>query len=349
VTRKKGIDSKDTAVDTNGMRIILPASVIASLKAEGASEVVSGDTGERRILTPHLSFSQIAMYLRCSMQYWFRYIEGLKDKPKVSLAIGKGGHAALEKSVKRKIKTGITNSPDEVVQWASDFMDKEMLAMPFSEYEKDVEPGETKDKFLAATRVFQTRDAPTIRPIAAEVEFNLDLNEFMPEPLETPIRVVNGKIDVLYDDFGKILVPTTGLVRVGVDDYKYVGKKRSQSEVDLSPQLSLYGVVVKKLTGLWPTRLGYTMFTPGNTKDGPDATAISRSPDLMTPTALEARMRRIAYQFRKVEEGIRAGIFIPTDNPITCSWCGYRERCQSSLVTDLEAATLRAQTSPPTE
>lgn len=331
------------------MRIILPPSVIANLKAEGATEVEAGDTGERRPLTPHLSFSQISMYMRCSMQYWFRYIEGLKDRPKVSLAIGKGGHAALEKSVKRKLRTGETVSPDETVQWASDFMDLELLALPRSEYEKDVEPGETKDKFLAATRVFQTRDAPSIRPIAAEVEFNLDMNEFQPEPLEEPIRVVNGKIDVLFDDFGKILVPEPGLVRVGVEDYKYVGKKRSQAEVNLSPQISLYNTVVKKLTGLWPTHGGYRQFTPGNTKEGPDSTIVARDAELMTPAAQEARMRRLAYQFRKVEEGIRAAIFIPTDNPITCSWCGYRERCQSSLVTDLEAATIRAQTSPPIE
>jgi len=347
----KRLVSNEKPTDTLGMprEISLPAKVIAALRAEGAPEVEAGDTPERRVDFPHLSNSQAEMYRRCSMQYMFRYKLGLKDKPKVSLAIGKGGHSALEKAVKRKLKNGETVKPDEVVQWASDFMDQELSAMPPSEYEKDVEPGETKDKFLAATRVFQTRDAPTIRPLAAELEFNLDINEYLPEPLETPIRIVNGKIDVLFDDFGKIVVPNKGMVRMGVDDYKFVAKKRSQGEVNLSSQLSLYGLVVKKITGLWPTHLGYKMFTPGNTKDGPDMTPMSREPDLMTPEHFENRARRLAFQMEQIENGIRHNVYVPTDNPITCSWCGFRDRCQSSLVTDFEAAKLRAQTSPPTE
>jgi hypothetical protein len=221
-------------------------------------------------------------------------------------------------------------------------MDQELNAMPFSEYEKDVEPGETKDKFLAAASIFQSRDAPKLVPIGAEIEFNLDMNEFQPKPMESPIRIVNGKIDVLYDDVGQLIVHEPGLVRVEVTDYKFVARKRSQNEVDLSPQLSLYATVVHKLTGRWPTKLGYRMFHPGNKTDGPNAIPLYRTPELMTSAALSGRMRRLAYQFRKVEEGIRAGIFIPTDDPMTCSWCGYRDRCQSSLVTDLEAASLRA-------
>lgn len=299
-------------------------------------------------MAAHLSFSQISMYLRCSMQYYFRYIVKLKDKPKVSLALGKGGHSALEKNVKRKIKSGSDSPVEEVVQWASDFMDKELEALPPSEIEKDVAAGEAKDKFLAATRIFQTRDAPTIMPIGAEIEFNLDMNEFQAEPLDTPIRVVNGKIDVLYDDLGTLVVDGPGRVRMGVEDYKFVARKRNQNEVNLSPQLSLYATVIKKLTGQWPTKLGYRMFTPGNKTDGPDAIPLHREAEFMTGPALDSRMRRLAFQFRKVEEGIRAGIFIPTDDPITCSWCGFRERCQSSLVDDFTAASIRGQTLPPT-
>lgn len=288
------------------------------------------------------------MYLRCSMQYFFRYIEGLRDKPSFSLAIGKGGHAALEKSTKRKITTGLTNSADEVVQWASDFMDQELTALPPSEYEKDIAPGEAKDKFLAATRIFQTRDAPGMNPIGAEIEFNLDMNEFQPEPLETPIRVVNGKIDILYDDLGTRVVHEPGLVRLAVEDFKFVGKKRNVNEVNLSPQLSLYATVIKKLTGSWPTKIGYRMFTPGTKTSGPDAIVLSREPEYMTGAALDGRMRRLAFQFRQVEQGIRAGIFIPTDDPKVCSWCGFRDRCQSSLVTDIESVIIRSNTNPPT-
>lgn len=327
-------------------RIILPQNVIDRLREEGATEIDTGDTRESRANYPHLSHSQISMYLRCSMQYFFRYILGLKDKPKVSLALGLGGHAALEKNIKRKLKSGQDSPTDEVVQWGSDFMDKELSRLPASEIEKDVEPGSTKDKFLAAIKIHQTRDAPNLEPIAAELEFNLDLNELLPEPLEEPMRIANGKIDWLYKDKTTLVVHEPEKMQVAIEDNKFIARKRTQAEVNLSPQLTLYAAAFKKATGHWPTKLGYRMFHPGTTKDGPDAIPLLREPEHMTGAALSARLRRIAFQFARVEHGIRNNVFIPTDDPITCSWCGFRERCQDSLVDDFEAAQIREQTTP---
>jgi hypothetical protein len=177
----------------------------------------------------------------------------------------------------------------------------------------------------------------------AEMEFNLDLNKYLDEPLPEPIRIVNGKIDILSTDRDMFL-KVENVAPIVVDDYKFVTRKKSQDEVNLSPQITLYNGVVKEITGKWPSKAGLQMLTPGNTKDGPDATHLLREPQHMTPESLGARMRRLIYQFAKVEEGIRRGVFIPTDNPITCSWCGFRERCQSSLVDDFQAAAIRAKT-----
>ena len=317
--------------------ITLPKHIL-SLVAEEIAEP------EQRISHPHLSYSQLAMYLRCSMQYFFRYVLGLKDKPKVSLSIGKGGHAALEWNAKRKIATGEDQPVAAVVQKAEDFMYRYLTELPPSEYEKDAEPGETIDKFLGATKVFVTRDAPKITPIGVEVEFNLNLNQFLP-PDEEPIRIINGKIDILSTD-RDLLVAAPSIAPIEVDDYKFVTRKRSQTEVDLSPQITLYNGVVKQVVGRWPAKAGYRMLTPGNTREGPDATTLRRDPALMTPEAQESRLKRLVFQFKKAEEGIRRAIFIPTDNPITCSWCGFRDRCQMSLVNDFEAATIRASTHP---
>jgi hypothetical protein len=318
--------------------IILPKSILPLLDGE------QPDQPEHNGITrPHVSFSQLSMYLRCSMQYYFRYILGLKDKPKVSLSIGKGGHAALEWNAKSKIRTGHDQPVEAVVQKASDFMDHYIREVPVSEYEKDMEPGAAKDRFLGATRVFQTRDAPKITPIMAELEFNLDLNKYLDEPLPEPIRIVNGKIDILSTDRDMFLA-VEDVAPIVVDDYKFAGRKKSQDEVNISPQITLYNTVVKEVVGKWPSKSGLVVLTPGNTKDGPDATHLLRAPEHMTPTTLKARMRRLVYQFAKVEEGIRRGVFIPTDNPMTCSWCGFRDRCQSSLVDDFQAAAIRAKT-----
>lgn len=321
----------------------------APIEAPAASLLVPETDTERRPTSKHLSFSQLSMYMRCSMQWYFRYVLGLKQKPSVSLSIGKGGHAALEWNTKTKIRTGADAPTEAVLDKASDMMDMYLTEMPESEYEKDVEPGSTKDKFIAATKVFRVRDAPKLRPISAELEFNLDMNQFQhpdAEPLPEPISVVNGKIDLVFDDYEtKLVLP--GIIRVGIDDFKYAARKKAQAEIDMSPQLTLYAAELKQRVGRWPSKLGIRHLHPGTTKDAPDSLVMRRDPALMTPDAQNRRLARIAFQFRQAARAIHAGIFIPTDNPITCGWCGYRDRCQSSLVDDFEAATIRAQTSPP--
>lgn len=308
---------------------------------------------EGRVKTPHLSFSAMSMYLRCPAQFRYRYVDGLRERPKVSLALGKGGHTALEFDTKRKLATGQNAPTEEVLQVASDQMDIQLQEMPPSEYEKDVEPGMTKDRYLSATKIYHTRDAPNITPVSAELAFALDVNKFLPDdekPIE-PIRIIEGKIDVLYLDretfFGH---PQTA--NIGVEDYKFIGKRKPIAEVNLTPQLTTYAAVVKDRTGKWPSKLGIRQMLQGSTaktpkpENGPDSEVLLREPQYMTPVALETRVLRLARQYRDVEKGIANDIFTPTDNPMTCSWCGYRDRCQDSLVTEAEVATIRAKASP---
>ncbi|MBL7197071.1 MAG: PD-(D/E)XK nuclease family protein [Candidatus Omnitrophica bacterium] len=43
-----------------------------------------------------LSHSQITLYLQCPLKYKFKYIDGLKEKPRSYLSFGKSVHGALE-------------------------------------------------------------------------------------------------------------------------------------------------------------------------------------------------------------------------------------------------------------
>lgn len=322
--------------------LILPKHVIKAAATETEAE--------RRPMAPHLSYSQLSMYLRCSMQYYFRYIVGLKDRPKVSMSLGKGGHAALEWNAKKKIKTGEDAPTEELIQKASDFMDHYLSEVPPSEIEQDAEPGQLKDKQLAATRIFRVRDAPKIIPIGAEVEMNIDINKYIPDNLRSPdpIRPINLKIDELYKDQKTLTQTHREGVAIGIVDYKYVTRKMTQIAVDTSPQITTYAVSVRDLTGKWPTEAGVRMFHPGSLAKKPkaddpipDSIPLLRAKEHMTPEALTRRMVRLASQFAVAERGIREGIFIPTDDPMTCSWCGFRDRCQASLVDDFEARKLR--------
>lgn len=295
---------------------------------------------------PHMSYSALSTYLACPKKYDFQYVKKAPRKQKVSLALGSGGHNALEKAMKRKIVSQRDSPVEEVAQWASDFMDLELRELPPSEIEKDVEPGSTKDKYISATKIFQKRDAPSISPLGAEVEFNIDLSQYQEHPEDEPIRIVTGKIDLIYDDMGNLITKEHGYVRASVEDYKFVSKKKSQAEVDTTPQLTLYAAAVKTLTGNWPTRLGLRLLHQGTKQDGPDAILLERDKSLITPAKMERRLRRLVYQFEHAERGIRNDVFPPTDNFITCSWCDFRDRCQDTLVDDFEAAKVREQTTP---
>ena len=54
----------------------------------------------------HFSFSSISTYLRCPKQFYFRYIEGRKEPPKIVLIEGSSHHEALEKNNLHKKEKG---------------------------------------------------------------------------------------------------------------------------------------------------------------------------------------------------------------------------------------------------
>lgn len=285
------------------------------------------ETGTPGPVRPHVSFSQLSMYLRCSMQYYFRYVLGLKQPPAIPLAVGKGGHAALEANGRHKIRTGNDFDTENLLDLASTEIDRE--ASDLSAAERGTPQfGMSKDGAIASLKVFRLKDAARVIPAAVETEFNLDLNVGIEDrPNHFPIRIVNGRIDLITTD-------------AGIEDYKFSGRMKSQADIDLSPQLTLYGRVFQQLTGALPAKVGLRAFLMGKT---PDSRVAYRDPSLMTPEAQDRRFKRLAYQFREVERGIHNGTFIPTDDPITCSWCGFRDRCQSSLVTDFEAQKIRGE------
>ena len=288
------------------------------------------DAPEPRVLNPkpHVSYSQLGTYMRCSMQYYFAYILRLRQRPSLPLAMGSGGHTALEYNGRHKMKAGTDLPVNDMLDLASTFIDGELQDLS-QEAANNNERGKAKDITLQSLKYYQLNEAPLVTPAGVEVPFDLDLNDPTEENVE-PIRIVNGKID---------LITTT----TDVDDYKFTGQAKSRGEVNLTPQLTLYQKVFHTLTGKYAYSSSLRMFVPP-TKDRPSGyLAIKRDPALMTPAAQESRFKRLRFQFQQAEKAIRTGIYMPTDNPIVCSWCGYRDRCQSSLVDDFQAATIRGE------
>lgn len=295
-----------------------------------SSDIVLPEAQEHNTGGQHLSFTQITMYLRCSMQYYFRYVLGIKTPPEIPLASGKGLHAALEWNARHKMKTKEDMPLDDLKDMTADMLDIELNEIEGQAAEK----GEAKDESIAQVALFRLRDAPSIQPLAVEYPFTLIIpgDDEYPDP---PLPVI-GFVDT-YSELDRPRSNPGGTARViALEDYKRVNQKRNQLEVDLTPQLTLYDMVFFEQTGALPDVIGLRQFTHTK-KDGAAVTPIYRSPELMEPTVRFLRWERMKQQVRRVQDAIRKGVFIPTDDSKTCSWCGYRQMCQYSLVDSHES------------
>lgn len=273
----------------------------------------------------HLSFSQYSMYERCSLQYKFRYIDGLIDPPKLATGNGKAGHAAVEANSRHKIKTGEEMVLPEMLQRYSDHFDNAIDEIAPEDLKKtDEGVGQVKDQTVQVLKVYHGAYAPKILPAVVEYGFDVQLGD--PKLYQFPLRIANGIIDLIT-------------AQEEIFDNKFPTQRRakSQDEIDMSTQLDIYDMAYWFKFHRLPTALGMLTFIPPG-KNGlthpADVSVATRTPQLLTLDARKARWARTTHKLQTTDAKIRAGFFTPADDPQTCSWCGYRTRCQSSLVKD---------------
>ena len=137
-------------------------------------------------MTDHISVTQLKMYLRCPLQYKFRYIDGLKIPPPSTITLGKTIHQTLEENFSQKIKTQKDLPLEYLKDYFSDIWDIEAKETQFEEGEK---PGKVKDEGINLISVYHKTHSPQIIPISVEEEFEL---EFENSPLK-----LKGYIDLI--------------------------------------------------------------------------------------------------------------------------------------------------------
>jgi putative RecB family exonuclease len=273
---------------------------------------------------PHTSFSQLDQYRRCSLAYYFKYVEGKRGPMNLNLARGKAGHTAVEANYRPKIKTGKDIPLPQLLDVFSDAFDAQTSEIAA----EDILPGEnlgtSKDETIETLRVFHKKVAPAVTPLI--VEFPFDLNIPATEDWEYPIKIVNGRIDLVAMD--------------SIDDFKFPASRRakSQPEVDMSWQLTLYDQAFHQTTGMWSRGLGFASFVPPSSREPADVKIIRRSPAELEPAQRQRRIDRLIHSLRTTQKAIDHGIFIPADNPMVCARCDFRKTCQSSLAKDDFAA-----------
>lgn len=145
-------------------------------------------------LPDHLSPTQLAMFQRCPLQYFNRYVLGRKERPAEAPVIGSAVHAALEMNFGQKIESHTDMPTAALLDWYSDvgfaavLDDQQERAGYDVIWDTDVERAKTRGRVMLGE--YHNEVSPRVQPISVEGAFSLDVR--------APVPIV-GRYDVLEE------------------------------------------------------------------------------------------------------------------------------------------------------
>ena len=265
--------------------------------AKGA-KYLRGRRYAREITLPrrHISVSQVNTYLRCPLQYFWRYEEGLKVPPTSALTFGSVTHKAIEHNYKHKVEAREDLPVDEVKEVWADEWDKRVSETQFEEGEK---PGEIKDEGVRIAALYMKEVAPSVQPVIVEGEFDL--------PLENLDYTLKGIVDVV--DEQSIIHDTKTSKRTPTEDSIYH---------DL--QMTMYSLGHRTLLGIEESglRMDYLI-----------RTKTPKTVSLAAPPRQQKDIDRLLKLISYVARAIRDQLYYPNPHNFMChpNSCGYWNIC----------------------
>jgi len=245
----------------------------------------------------HLSISQVNTYLRCPLQYYWRYVEGLKIPPPSAVVFGQATHKAIEHNYRHKVKSGEDRPVEEVQEVFAQEFDR--LA-PEAQWEEGEKPGEVKDEGIRTTELYMREVAPKTQPTAVEESFEVQF-----ENVEYTLK---GVVDVV-DASGTIIDTKTSKRAPAAD----------QAAKDF--QLTAYSLGYRVIRGEPETglRIDYIVRT--------------KSPKIVSLPAgprTDREVDRLLKLMSCVARAIRDQTFYPQPHNFSCNpnGCGYWLVCQ---------------------
>lgn len=240
----------------------------------------------------YLSPSQINMYIRCPLSYYFRYVEGIKLPPSGAMTYGSSIHKAIEYNYSQKVESH-TDRPIGEMQ--------EVFAAEFDSRRDNTDwqgdnPDELKDHGVKAIEVYQEEIGVHTQPVMVEQEVSVPVGGI----------TLKGFIDLVDD-------------KRRVRDLKTTSKTPSSIGMQYSIQLTAYSYAYSKTYGQLPAAVGLDFLVKNKT---PKCVQLS----LEFGELAHARFERLV---ETVVKCIRNGLFYPNPNNYLCSpkQCGYFEMC----------------------
>lgn len=253
---------------------------------------------------PHISHSQLSMYWRCPEQYRRRYMEGETLPPGIALMTGSAIHKGAEINFRQKIDSHKDLPVDDIVEISTAaFNVAKSGGYTLSEDEtqqgRDVVLGEATDQTAALAKVHATEQAPDYQPV--EVEHLTRI--VFPHATHDLLAITD-----LRDDQGRLT------------DIKTAAKRKPQSAVDESVQLTIYAAAYSIEHGFQPSEVRLDTLIKTKT---PGRQVLSSKRDHRDYAVL-------VHRINVTLSAIEAGLFPPcVPDSWQCSdrWCGFFRTC----------------------
>lgn len=244
--------------------------------------------------------SELHTFLKCGLQWFFRYVEGIKAPPKAALTVGSSVDAAVSRNLMDKIETGKDLPLDDVLDvYDTDFE----LRKADTEWGSD-DPGKQKDMGAQLVKAHHIVIAPKIKPLTVQEKFVLETD-----------RGFNlaGQIDITTED-GYVVDTKTSKARYQPD------------AVSRALQPAMYDLAYESIHGKKAKGFRYDVLVKPTKTKGPDVQQVHGQ--------VTAEDRDWLFMtIDSVDRAINAEIFLPApEGSFYCSekWCGYWDRCKGA-------------------
>jgi hypothetical protein len=254
---------------------------------------------------PHISPSQIDMYLRCGEQWRRRYLCGEVIPPGIALIKGSAVHKAAEVNFEQKIASRTDLPLTQLCEAAAEHVDatirKDGLFLTPEEETIGAQKviGQIKDSAVTMTGAFVRGIAPRIQPAMVE--------KFITIPIPNCSHDLLGRLDIATE--GDEVV-----------DLKTSSRKKTQEDIDRSDQLTFYDAAFEYETGR-PCK-GLSLEVVIETK-------IPTTQTLRSTRGPKDRGILVA-KINTILAGVKAGVFLPAASGAWCCsprFCGYWHTC----------------------
>lgn len=252
--------------------------------------------------------SMIKTYLRCPRMFEFSYVKGIKSPPNLKLTVGTAVHKGVEVNYAQKLKTKKDCKKDIVLDATRDEFVAAVKRDSIKASKKDI--GSAQDEAIIMGGTYHEESAPSFQPaIKPETSFKVQIPGAK--------RLFTGTIDLIahYARRANALV---------LSDTKTTRRAYDRKRADVDLQLTAYAYAALALIKKLPK---FVMF---------DTVVLHAKGSAISDHVVSDRnlddLARFEETFKAVEKGIEAGIFPPTDNEQTCSWCGYNGICHKRRV-----------------